>query len=550
MKDAQNLECGRYVSRADFMRITFLTLSLFVACLSTSLAQIDLTTTVAKAAPVSISLLSEIKIAVPGDSFRVAVRVNHQEHWHTYGKTLPPEIIGKPTKLRWTLPAGWSVEELPWPATHEVESTDGKKSVGYDGTVDLPAKITPVGRLGDEVQLSVMLDALACDPSNCQPVKPVASVKLTLGATAVTDATLADAFASAKPAQETNATTKPNSVNQPERSFAGYLLFAFIGGLILNIMPCVFPVLGIKVLSVVQQAGEEKKHVLLHGLIYTLGILVCFWALGGLVVVFGKAWGFQLQSPSFVFALCAFFMIFALSMAGVFEIGASVVGVGQGLQAKEGLTGSFFSGFLAVVVATPCSAPFLGSALGYAVTLPALQALVMFSMIGLGLASPFLLMALFPSLVSALPRPGAWMESFKQGLSFLLFGTVGFLLWVLTGMEQGQPLLFSMLGLVLIAMGCWIYGRWCLPHKKSTHAPGCTAPRAFQRGRWPVVRLAGEGGQVGRVVARKSRRAACGRRAGLHRLHRTVVRDLPGEQAHLQKRNTQEAHCRQESGAA
>lgn len=467
MKDAQNLECGRYVSHADFMRITFLTLSLFVACLSTSLAQIDLATTVAKAAPVSISLLSEIKTAVPGDSFRVAVRVNHQEHWHTYGKTLPPEIIGKPTKLRWTLPAGWSVEELPWPATHEVESTDGKKSVGYDGTVDLPAKITPAGRLGDEAQLSVMLDALACDPSNCQPVKPVASVKLTLGATAVTDATSADAFASAKPAQETNATTKPNSVNQPERSFAGYLLFAFIGGLILNIMPCVFPVLGIKVLSVVQQAGEEKKHVLLHGLIYTLGILVCFWALGGLVVVFGKAWGFQLQSPGFVFALCAFFMIFSLSMAGVFEIGASAVGLGQGLQAKEGLTGSFFSGFLAVVVATPCSAPFLGSALGYAVTLPALQALVMFSMIGLGLASPFLLMALFPSLVSALPRPGAWMESFKQGLSFLLFGTVGFLLWVLTGMEQGQPLLFSMLGLVLIAMGCWIYGRWCLPHKKA-----------------------------------------------------------------------------------
>jgi thiol:disulfide interchange protein len=454
-----------FLTLKTFMRTAFLILTFWGACVSTGLAQLDLVTPVLKSAPVSISLLSEVKTAIPGQAFQVAVRVIHQEHWHTYGKTLPPEVIGKPTKLRWTLPEGWSVEELPWPATHEVESTDGKKSVGYDGTVDLPAKITPAGKPGDEVQLSVMLDALACDPSNCQPVKPVASLKLSLGMTAVPDVASAEAFTSAKPSATSPVPAKPKA--EPERSFAGYLLFAFIGGLILNIMPCVFPVLGIKVLSVVQQAGEDKKHVLMHGLIYTLGILVCFWALGGLVVAFGKAWGFQLQSPGFVFALCAFFMIFSLSMAGVFEIGASAVGVGQGLQAQEGLTGSFFSGLLAVVVATPCSAPFLGSALGYAVTLPALQALVMFSMIGLGLASPFLLMALFPALVSALPRPGAWMESFKQGLSFLLFGTVGFLLWVLTGMVQGQPLLFSMLGLVLIAMGCWIYGRWCLPHKKA-----------------------------------------------------------------------------------
>jgi thiol:disulfide interchange protein len=237
--------------------------------------------------------------------------------------------------------------------------------------------------------------------------------------------------------------------------------------LILNVMPCVFPVLGIKVLSVVQQAGENKKQVLFHGLAYTFGVLVCFWALGALVITLGKAWGFQLQSPGFVYGLGAFFLIFGLSMAGLFEIGASAVGVGQNLQSQHGLGGSFFSGLLAVVVATPCSAPFLGPALGYTVTLPAFQALIMFSMIGLGLASPFLVLAIFPKLVSALPRPGAWMESFKQGLSFLLFGTVVFLIWVLTGMVQGQPLLFSMLGLVLIAFGCWVYGRWSLPHKSA-----------------------------------------------------------------------------------
>jgi len=230
-------------------------------------------------------------------------------------------------------------------------------------------------------------------------------------------------------------------------------------------MPCVFPVLGIKIMSVVQQAGEDRRRVLLHGLAYTFGILLCFWALGGLVISLGKAWGFQLQSPDFVFGLAAFFLVFALNMAGLFEIGASAVGVGADLQAKQGLSGSFFSGLLATVVATPCSAPFLGPALGFAVTLPALQAMLMFSCIGLGLASPFLLLSLVPGLVAKLPRPGAWMESFKQGMSFLLFGTVAFLVWVLTGMVEGQPLLFTLLGLVVIALGCWIYGRWSLPHK-------------------------------------------------------------------------------------
>ncbi len=431
-------------------------------------AQVDLD---APGPKVAASLIAEVKTAAPGQPFQVAVKLVHQPHWHTYGRELPPEVIGKPTRLKWTLPEGWSVEDLPWPPTHEVESTDGKKSQGYDGTVHLPARILPPAsaRAGESVELIVKVDALVCNPSNCMPAKPEAKLTVRLADKAETDPANAAVFGSATaapPAAATAARSVGKTAPKPERSFAGYLLFAFIGGLILNVMPCVFPVLGIKVLSVVQQAGGDKRQVLMHGLAYTLGVLVCFWALGALVITLGKAWGFQLQSPSFVFGLCAFFLIFSLSMAGVFEIGASAVGVGQDLQARHGLGGSFFSGLLAVVVATPCSAPFLGSALGYTVTLPAAQALLMFSMIGLGLASPFLVLAVFPQLVSALPRPGAWMESFKQGLSFLLFGTVAFLLWVLTGMVEGQPMLFLMFGLVLIAMGCWIYGRWYLPHKK------------------------------------------------------------------------------------
>jgi thiol:disulfide interchange protein len=449
---------------------------LFFTLIVPALAQLDINTPGGGGAPgakVTASLVSEVKTAAPGQPFRMAVKLVHEEHWHTYGKVLPPDVIGKPTKLKWTLPEGWSVEELPWPPTKSVDSTGGKKSEGYEGTVYLPVKITPTGKAGDSADITVKVDALVCNPQNCMPAKPEAKLTLTLADKAEADPANASVFgpeSSAAPATASAAAAaappKTDSVtSEPVRSFAGYLLLAFIGGLILNVMPCVFPVLGIKVLGVVQQAGGDKRQVLLHGVAYTVGVLVCFWALGGLVISLGKAWGFQLQSPGFVYGLGAFFLIFGLSMAGLFEIGTSAVGVGQELQSQHGLGGSFFSGLLAVVVATPCSAPFLGPALGYTVTLPALQAMIMFSTIALGLASPFLVLAIFPSLVSVLPRPGAWMESFKQGLSFLLFGTVVFLLWVLTGMVQGQPLLFAMLGLVLIAFGCWIYGRWNLPHK-------------------------------------------------------------------------------------
>lgn len=420
--------------------------------------------------PVKVELVAEVEQAVAGQPFRVAVKVIHEPTWHIYGKVLPPEVIGKPTVLEWTLPEGWQVEDLPWPKTHVVPSTDGATSEGYDGTVYLPALIIPSGSATGQVEISVVVNALACDPKSCVPVKPSAKMMITLAGEVRANAALGEVFAeldavAAAADDDGGKDGVQSAAAAPVRSFAAFLLFAFLGGLILNIMPCVFPVLGIKIMSVVKQAGEDRRQVVLHGVAYTLGILVCFWALGLLVVTVGKSWGFQLQSPGFVYALGTFFLVFGLNMAGVFEIGASAVGVGADLQSKQGLGGSFFTGLLATVVATPCSAPFLGSALAFAVTLAAPQALLMFSMIGLGLASPFLLLSLFPKLVSALPRPGAWMESFKQGMSFLLFGTVGYMIWVLTGMVEGLPLLFGFFGLVVVALGCWIYGRWALPHK-------------------------------------------------------------------------------------
>jgi thiol:disulfide interchange protein len=430
-------------------------------------------------------LVAAVTAAAPGQPFQAAVKLVHAKETHSYGKVLPPGIVGKPTKLTWTLPEGWQVEELPWPATHQVPSTDGAISDGYDGTVYLPVKITPPASAvaGSSVELKVKVSALVCDPKSCMPF--IKEVALTLGvaATPVVNAANAAVFG-APPAVEkkspeappvapavaaTQAAAAPAtaaaSTVAPPLSFAQILLYAFIGGLILNIMPCVFPVLGIKVTSVVQQAGEDRRKVVLHGLMYTVGVLLSFWVLGGVAIALNKGWGSQLQSPAFNYFLAAFFLIFALNMAGLFEIGASVIGVGSGLQSKSGLAGSFFSGLLATVVATPCSAPFLGTALGATLSLPPSHSMLIFTLIGLGLASPFLLLSLFPGLISALPRPGAWMESFKQGMSFLLFGTVGFMLYVLTNQIEGLPVLFAILSLVLIALGCWIYGRWALPHK-------------------------------------------------------------------------------------
>lgn len=422
---------------------------------------------------VTATLLAEVSAAAPGEAFRVAVRLEHAAGSHTYGKELPPEIIGKPTKLVWTLPEGWTMTELPWPAVHPFKGLDGSESEGYEGVVYLPAVITPPAgaATGDKVELKVKVDGLVCDDKSCLPFKKEAGVPVAVAATAVPDAAQAEVFAKLpaleKKSSESAGAGELTAETVVPPTFLFVMFSAFVGGLILNIMPCVFPVLGIKIVGIVQQAGEDRRQVVLHGLVYTLGILLSFWALGGLVVALGKGWGFQLQSAGFNYALAAFFLIFGLNMAGVFEIGASAVGVGQNLQAKHGLGGSFFSGLLATLVSTPCSAPFLGTALGFAVKLPAPQAMLLFTLIGLGLASPFLLLSAFPKLVSALPRPGAWMESFKQGMSFLLFGTVVFMLWVLTGMIEGLPLLILMLGLVLVALGCWIYGRWSLPHKSA-----------------------------------------------------------------------------------
>lgn len=255
-------------------------------------------------------------------------------------------------------------------------------------------------------------------------------------------------------------------------SYGLTLLLAFAGGLILNLMPCVFPVLGLKVMGFVNQAGETRAKVVQHGLVFTLGVLLSFWALALLLIILRSGgeslgWGFQLQSPGFVLALSVFLFVFALNLSGLFEIGYSAMGVGSGLAAKQGLSGSFFSGILATVVATPCAAPFLAPALGAALALEPVDSMLVFTIIALGLATPYLLLSIFPQMVNKLPRPGPWMETFKQAMSFPLYATVAYLLWVLAGQIAPDHFLNVLFSLTGVAIAVWIYGRWATPAKKA-----------------------------------------------------------------------------------
>jgi thiol:disulfide interchange protein DsbD len=242
------------------------------------------------------------------------------------------------------------------------------------------------------------------------------------------------------------------------------LLFAFLGGLILNLMPCVFPVLSIKALALAQSGGESRAVQRSHALAYTAGVVLSFLAVAGLLLVLraggaSLGWGFQLQSPVFVAVLIYVLFALGLSMSGLVEFGGRLMGAGQSLAAKPGHAGAFFTGVLAVLVASPCTAPFMGAALGFALTQSAWVSLTVFAALGLGLAAPFLAIGFIPALARKLPRPGAWMVTFRQAMAFPLYLTVVWLLWVLARQTDADAVGLVLVGLTGLAFGLWLKSR-------------------------------------------------------------------------------------------
>jgi thiol:disulfide interchange protein DsbD len=224
-------------------------------------------------------------------------------------------------------------------------------------------------------------------------------------------------------------------------------------------------VLFIKGLSLVQSSQEERGRMRAHGWVYTLGIVVSFWLVVGLLLGLRAAghqlgWGFQFQSPVFLAIMALFLFFLALSLAGQFEIGLSLTSAGGELANKGGYAGSFFTGVLAMVVATPCTAPFMGAAIGYALAASAGVSFAVFTALGLGLAAPYLLLAYNPSWTRLLPRPGAWMEVLKQAIAVPIFATVIWLVWLFTQSVGANALLGLLAGFLLLGVAGWILGRW------------------------------------------------------------------------------------------
>ena len=323
--------------------------------------------------------------------------------------------------------------------------------------VDVPAGvITPLAEADAAAAAVAAASAPVATPPGATPATPAATTGATAAAPAATSVTVRD---DAGPA--------------PTLALPLVLLFALLGGLILNVMPCVLPVLSLKVLGLVE-SNDGRARARAHAFAYTAGVLVSFVALGALVLALrgaGEAlgWGFHLQNPLVVSVLALVMFVFGLSLSGVWTLTGGWMGAGQSLTERKGVAGDFFTGVLAVVVAAPCTAPFMFQAMGYAFTAHKGVALLVFAMLGLGLALPVLLVGLVPAVARLLPKPGAWMETFKQLLAFPLYLTAAWLLWVLAALRGADAVLYWSIAAVLLAFAAWTWNhgrmhgrRWAL----------------------------------------------------------------------------------------
>ncbi len=405
-----------------------------------------------EAVPVRMKIVGINKEVEPGSFLRIGLKFEMDEGWHIYSDK---DEIGMPPKVSWELPEGWEAGPLSFPPDKPFEAF-GMTSRGYDGTVYIGVLVTVPSNFepGGQATLRAKVDLLACKDT-CMPV----SLQSELSFPHTPAPEDIQAFERSQ--------TQMLVPQTAQTDLMRLLLFAFLGGLILNVMPCVFPVIGLKVMSFVEHAGHYGKYAGRHGLVFTLGVLLSLWALTALIMLFREAgvqlgWGFQLQSGEFTYAMAVVFFVFALNMFGVFEIGTRLTGVGGELMSKTGYLGTLFTGILAVVVATPCSAPYFAPAIGTALTLPVPEALLLFTGVGLGLSLPYLVLSMFPGLIQRLPQPGPWMETAKHIFGFLFMLTVAYLVWVLDGniKDSDNEMLLVLVSLVGVAAAAWVYGRW------------------------------------------------------------------------------------------
>ncbi len=436
------------------MKRLFLAFIFFYACLiSAALAE------------VGFSVSAKMGGKTVKDGFSVLVKFDISDGSHIYYKTAPD--IGMPTTVQLDLPKGFTAGEPIWQKPGKF-SQFGQEYLGYGktATVEIPVSI-PKGFEGD-AQITAKASWLECNQT-CMPGEAKKEITVYIGTYA----------------HSTNSHAKEGSRGAvaPEKQFnsgqyfgklSAVCLAALIGGMILNLMPCVFPVLGLKILSFAKNAGQDRGKIMAQAMMYTAGIVASFWILAGVLIALknageGLGWGFQLQSPFFVAAMAWLFTAIGLNLFGIFEMGYAVAQTGSKFQFKTSALGpyaaAFFSGVLAVAVASPCTAPFMGTALGAALAEGASAAFTfsVFGFLGLGMALPYIAISAFPAVAKMLPKPGAWMETFKQILSFPMFAAVIWLAYVFLLQTSEGALAGLLLSLLFLSFALFLFGKFFTP---------------------------------------------------------------------------------------
>ena len=348
----------------------------------------------------------------------------------------------------------------PWPATFRFENKSFRLDIAAAGLkreVIEDAWFYPYGhgvvKYAAPQKLTVTDRALILETRRGKAAKPITEV----GGLLVVKERLGDG----QVATQAFSLTATEAAPAAAIGFWEAVILALLGGLILNLMPCVLPVLAVKGLSFARHANQGRGMAR-HGAAYTVGVLASFAVVGAILLAVRAAgeaagWGFQLQEPVFVLLMAYLMVLIGLNFAGLFDIGGRFAGIGGALAGRSGLGGSFFTGVLAVIVATPCTAPFMGAAVGFALGQTAAVAMAVMLALGLGLALPFLLLSMAPRLLRLIPKPGPWMVRFKQFLAFPMFATAAWLIWVLSLQAGDAALLGALAGAVLIAFAVWLW---------------------------------------------------------------------------------------------
>ncbi len=409
---------------------------------------------------------------------RVAALVSIEHGWHVNSHKPTFEYL-IPTVLELTVPEGWSPGPVQYPPSElQTFAFENQPLAVYDGDVVILAEVkVPTGVPAGSYPVKASLRYQACNDSQClPPVTAEAEIQLNVGPGGqmqhedlFSKATTAAAAAGggdggAPPGAGKPAPTAPA---KPGGSLAVTLLLALLGGLILNAMPCVLPVLSLKIFGLVRSAGHGRAEVVRGTLATSAGILASFWVLALAAIAARSAgaavgWGIQFQRPGFVAFLAVVVVLFCLNLWGLFEIplpGFLARLGGGGIKGHEGMAGHFASGLFATLMATPCSAPFLGTAISFALAQTALVILAVFTALGLGMALPYLLVAAAPGIAKLLPRPGAWMETVRGVMGFLLAAAAVWLFYVLSSQVAPEQLAAIQLGLLGIALFTWIRHR-------------------------------------------------------------------------------------------